>query len=326
MRFKRASAILTVVSLAAFGMATTAGAASRGSAPVVKTLAAATVMSTSATFFGTVNPGGMATTAWFQWQPPDGNVSTTRSVGSGTTAVGYSSTITGLKPSTTYKFEAAAVNSRGIRYGAFVSFRTLDVQPTKIVYLTFDDGPTAGYTNEVLTDLNAAGAHATFFEIGASTFTSSGMQKNPSLPSLLLANGEQIGTHGWDHPDFRTITDAQAASEISTARNFQLSLTGHDSKLFRFPYNQSTTGALSYLNSQGMRAVGFDIAPDDWDATVPDSQINSAIMAQVSNGAVIELHDGQDVLGRDGGHPGYLPSLLSQLKAAGYSFSIIPSV
>lgn len=87
------------------------------------------------------------------------------------------------------------------------------------------------------------------------------------------------------------------------------------------PYNQSTDGALAYLASQGMQAAGFNIAPSDWDGTVPDAKVNADIMSQVFNGAIIELHDGQDVLSRDGGHPGYLPSLLSQPKAAGDSFS-----
>ena len=36
---------------------------------------------------------------------------------------------------------------------------------SRVVYLTFDDGPTHGYTDEVLADLNAADAHATFFQL-----------------------------------------------------------------------------------------------------------------------------------------------------------------
>lgn len=71
--------------------------------------------------------------------------------------------------------------------------------------------------------------------MSVSSYAPSGMQKNPTIPGLLLASGDQISTHSWDHPDFRTINAAQAADEISRARNFQVSLTGYDSKLFRFP-------------------------------------------------------------------------------------------
>jgi hypothetical protein len=46
-------------------------------------------------------------------------------------------------------------------------------------------------------------------------------------------------------------------------------------------------------------------------------------MSQLRDGAVSQLHDGQDVLGRDGGNPGYLPQLLIDIKAAGYSFGLL---
>ena len=49
----------------------------------------------------------------------------------------------------------------------------------------------------------------------------------------------------------------------------------------------------------------------------------NAVIAPAKDGAVVQLHDGQDVLGRDGGHPGYLPLLLTQLKAAGYAFGTL---
>jgi peptidoglycan-N-acetylglucosamine deacetylase len=291
-------------------------------------------------------------------------------IGSGTTAVALHANITGLAPSTAYSFQVYAWNSRGQKNGTLVKFTTSAAvgpspspspsptsaspspspSPTSAgtIYLTFDDGPTAGYTNLVLNDLNAAGAHATFFEIGQSTYTDSGMcpstavgTPTPSYATCLanagnaaygnyglvlsiLAAGNQIGTHSWDHPNFTTLTTAQTAAEISQARSLQVAVTGHDSKLFRFPYNQATTAALSYLSSQGMQSIGADIDPSDWNwQSVTDAQVISTVMSQLRNGAVIQLHDGQDVLGRDGGNPGYLPQLLTDIKAAGYSFGLL---
>ena len=140
----------------------------------------------------------------------------------------------------------------------------------------------------------------------------------------ILAAGDQIGTHSWDHPNFTTVTAAQTTTEISQARSLQVAVTGRDSKLFRFPYNQVTTAALTYLSSQGMQSIGADIDPSDWNwQSVTDAQVISAVMSQLKDGAVIQLHDGQDVLGRDGGNPGYLPQLLTDIKAAGYSFGLL---
>jgi peptidoglycan/xylan/chitin deacetylase (PgdA/CDA1 family) len=351
---------LTVVSVIAVVILMSAAATAssvKAAAPTATTLAASNVTSTTATLNGSVNPDGLATTTWFQWNPPDGDSSTVLDIGSGATAVARHANITGLMPSTAYSFQVYAWNSKGQKNGALMKFTTSAAvgpspspSPTSAgtIYLTFDDGPTAGYTNLVLNDLNAAGAHATFFEIGQSTYTDSGMcpstvvgTPTPSYAACLanagnaaygnyglvlsiLAAGDQIGTHSWDHPNFTTLTAAQTTTEISQARSLQVAVTGRDSKLFRFPYNQATTAALSYLSSQGMQSIGADIDPSDWNwQSVTDAQVISAVMSQLRDGAVIQLHDGQDVLGRDGGNPGYLPQLLTDIKAAGYSFGLL---
>ena len=127
MKGKKASAVVVAAVTFALTMAATGAGAATRTAPVVKTLAVSAVTSSSATLNGSVNPGGLATTAWFQWQPADGDNSTTRTVGAGTTPVTYSSTITGLKPATSYKYEAAAINSKGTRYGTLVTFTTAAV-------------------------------------------------------------------------------------------------------------------------------------------------------------------------------------------------------
>jgi len=342
MRWKATLAAVIVVPAAAVFLAGSATAPNaKTAAPVVVTLAASGVTATSATFNATVNPNGLATTVWFQWQPADGDTNTARAIGVGTSPVPVSVTITGLKPGTAYKYQVAAWNSKGTKLGALTPFTTAVTDPppppTKTVYLTFDDGPTAGYTNEVLADLTAAGAHATFFEIGQSTYTASGMcpgtasynscltsAGNAGLVRALLAAGNQIGTHSWDHPDFTSLSAAQTATEVSRARNLQIAITGQDSKLFRYPYNFATAAGANYLASQGIQAVGADIDPSDWNwQLVTDTDVITAVMTQVHNGAVVQLHDGQDVLGRDGGHPGYLPGLLTQLKAAGYTFGTL---
>ena len=66
-----------------------------------------------------------------------------------------------------------------------------------------------------------------------------------------------------------------------------------------------------------------DVVPGDWDCEVPDAQIVRNVTAAVFPGAVVELHDGHDVLCR--GHPTYLPALLAQLGALGYIFGTVPS-
>lgn len=248
---------------------------------------------------------------------------------------------------------------------------------TKVIYLTFDDGPGGAwgepatnpsappadpgtnYTQAVLNDLVAAGAHATFFETGDTTnigalgvtsadgshyptsgTASPGFPANATMPDKLLVAGMQLGTHSWDHPDFPTIaTKSLADKEISTARTEQILLTtdvthpkGYDSKLFRYPYFDSSKEGNRYLKSQGMEAVSSDIEPNDYDPAgiytgkpVTDQDIISDVVNRAYNGAIVDLHDATDVLARPAG-PTFLPGLITALKAAGYTFGEIPSV
>ena len=160
---------------------------------------------------------------------------------------------------------------------------------------------------------------------------------NYALVKQVLADGNQIGTHSWDHPDFQNITAAQAQTEISEARALQVAIMGTDTKLFRYPYFDASSGGDAYLSSQGMVAEGDTLDPSDWDLSVTDAQVTAYVMKYAVNGSVVDLHDGQDVIARDqaligppalplyspGGGPGFLPSLLSQLKAAGFTFGLL---
>jgi peptidoglycan-N-acetylglucosamine deacetylase len=189
-----------------------------------------------------------------------------------------------------------------------------------VVYLTFDDGPSPAYTSQVIADLNAVGAHATFFQIGVN------MVGNCSYMKWMLREGEQLGTHTWTHPSLPSLDYAQTAEQISKARAYSVACTGYDSRLFRFPYNRETENGNIYLGSQDMLQIGSGIDPSDWEwKKVTDADIISYTMARVYPGAIIQLHDGLDVLGRDGGHPGFLPGLLRDLKARGYAMVTLPS-
>lgn len=104
-------------------------------APTTATGAASLIGGTTAQLNGSANPNGDATTGWFRYatvNPGACNDSFgTRapavggsSLGSGTAAVGYSESISGLTPGTTYYFCAIARNSIGISFGSIMAFTT----------------------------------------------------------------------------------------------------------------------------------------------------------------------------------------------------------
>lgn len=104
---------------------TVASATPTGSAPAVTTSAASAVTTTTATMNGTVNPNGLATSAFFQVGLTAAYGTTSSIVQlSGSSAVGVNSTTNNLSPGTTYHYRLVATNSAGTSDGADVTFTT----------------------------------------------------------------------------------------------------------------------------------------------------------------------------------------------------------
>jgi hypothetical protein len=100
---------------------TTAGSG----APIVQTLAAAAVTTTSAQLNGSINPNGFDTTAFFEYGLTTSYGSSTASGDFGTTSQNIGFVHTGLSPNTTYHYRVTASNSQGTTHGADASFTTL---------------------------------------------------------------------------------------------------------------------------------------------------------------------------------------------------------
>ncbi len=112
-------------------------------APIVSTNPPTAVTSAGATFQGTANPNGSSSFGYFRYGTtspgtcsdsfgtrwPSSSGSDT-SLGSATSDVPYSRTISGLLPGTTYYVCAAARNSFGTRFGAVLSFTTNPALPS----------------------------------------------------------------------------------------------------------------------------------------------------------------------------------------------------
>ena len=190
----------------------------------------------------------------------------------------------------------------------------------KQVYLTFDDGPTPGYTAEVLGDLKAAGAHATFFEVGKH------MMGEQDLMKAILQNGNQIGIHTWSHADLATVTWGETYNQIQQTRIQLTNETGDVSYIVRYPYFIEGPYGASVTKALHLGVAWSDISPEDWSATTSNQQIIATVMKHVFPGATIGLHDGNGPLPGPPGNretPAYLPGLLGALKAAGYQFGVL---
>ena len=104
-------------------------------APTVTTVPAVNITSSSALLRGSANPNGSNTTGWFRWgtfavcSDAVGNRAPLNPIddatlGSGVSAQSYNQSISGLSPSTDYKFCAIAKNSVGTSLGVVETFTT----------------------------------------------------------------------------------------------------------------------------------------------------------------------------------------------------------
>lgn len=112
--------------------------------PVVTTLSAISVANSSATLRGTIIPGGSTGSGWFEYGTTSALGSETLSVvlGSGTQAIEFSHSLTGLNQLTTYYYRAVGENKDGETFGNVMTFTTGTPTPT----------PTPGVEPKISTD------------------------------------------------------------------------------------------------------------------------------------------------------------------------------
>ena len=111
--------------------------------PQVTTSVATEVRTGSAVLNGKVNPNNLATTVLFEWgdradQLPNRTIA--QDVGSGSTNLDRSNSITGLNPDTTYFFRMVGVSGATEVPGATLSFHTEPVKPTVTTLQTTNIG------------------------------------------------------------------------------------------------------------------------------------------------------------------------------------------
>ena len=102
----------------------------------------------------------------------------------------------------------------------------------KVVYLTFDDGPTPNNTPKILDILKKNNIKGTFFVIG----------QNPDLYKRIVDEGHAIAIHTYSHEYKQVYASVDAFfADLYKLRDLIIEKTGVDPKVTRFPGGSSTT-------------------------------------------------------------------------------------
>lgn len=179
----------------------------------------------------------------------------------------------------------------------------------KIVFLTFDDGPTE-VTTYVLNELKKMNAMATFFCVGDN------VKKYPEIFSRIVSEGHSIGNHTMTHVKGWRTNLTQYIDETDACEK----LTG--TKLFRPPYGRITKKQGQELLNKGYTIVMWDILSKDykWNLNVPNAL--KRIKKRVHRGSIIVFHDQPKA---EQNLKNILPELLEHFRREGFQFGILSS-
>ena len=134
-----------------------------------------------------------------------------------------------------------------------------------LVALTFDDGPDPVWTPKILDILKTEKVPATFFVVGENALT------QRALLEREIAEGHEVGSHTYTHPNLAEATPAQTALELNANQRLFQAYTGRSLRLFRAPYfgdAEPTTAdeitPVAEAQRRGYLSVGLHVDPDDW--------------------------------------------------------------
>lgn len=195
-----------------------------------------------------------------------------------------------------------------------------------VVTLTFDDGPSSATTSIVLDVLAKYKIKATFFMLGSRASSS------PSMVSRVVRDGHIIANHSTSHPNFRTLSSANARRQIEVSdRVLSPYMTG--AKYFRYPYGNSTCTGNAILTENGYQIpIGWHVDSCDWALTDnyasakevkacggpvgPRSVVNHTLsMVDRMGGGIVLFHDIHANTARN------LETIIVALIKRGYTFT-----
>ena len=194
----------------------------------------------------------------------------------------------------------------------------------KIVYLTFDDGPSAN-TEKILDILKEYNAKATFFVTGNN-------QKYDNLMKRAHDEGHAIGLHTYSH-DYKEVYASEKAyfKDLKKISDLVEKITGEKSYLIRFPGGSSNTVSAQYskglmsLLTKKVQEKGYQYF--DWNCDSTDASGNNVPVNVLVKNATsctsqhinILMHDtdAKDTTVKA------LPKIIEYYREKGYTFKAI---
>ncbi len=185
------------------------------------------------------------------------------------------------------------------------------------VALTFDDGPSLPFTDEILEILQKNKVNATFFVLGKNALL------NPDIIRKAYKNGNAIACHSITHRDLTILNSEQLKYEVLGCKKIIQDILGKAPVCFRLPYNKVNPEIQAYIESHNMRVVGTKIDSGDWKGEAKGDNIVNQTLSLIYPGYEITMHDGSSGDENRQSTIQALPILIKRIKEMGLGLSRI---
>ncbi len=188
-----------------------------------------------------------------------------------------------------------------------------------VIALTFDDGPNAAYTPEILRTLEKHDAKGTFFVTGANA------KRHPQVAREIVEHGNQIANHSYSHSESLTfLSPSQIMRDCREAEEVIRESTGLAPRFYRAPYGRLSPWMLWVLRSHGLLLIQWDCSGKDWRNPSADELVHR-VTKSARAGGILLFHDGLGLnLNPDRSQLAQaLPVIIEQLQARGCQLATV---
>lgn len=188
----------------------------------------------------------------------------------------------------------------------------------KVLYLTFDDGPTEDITSWVLSELDKYNAKATFFCIGKN------VMHLPLIFQDIVKKGHVIGNHthnhlnGWKKTSKIYLQNIKKAQEIIDLNIGNQKLIHQ--KFFRPPYGKIHTSVAKKLIEKDYKIIMWDVLSGDFDQSITKEKCLENVINNAVPGSIIVFHDSVKAYKN---LKLTLPKVLAHFSKKGYDFKAL---
>ncbi|MGL5648526.1 MAG: polysaccharide deacetylase family protein [Clostridium sp.] len=190
----------------------------------------------------------------------------------------------------------------------------------KIIYLTFDDGPSSGPCTETLDILKSENVKGTFFVLGSE------IKGNEEILKRISNEGHSIGLHSMTHDRNKLYSnDENFLKEMLTLQTLIKEVTGIESTVLRFPFGANNNtyslkkSLVTLLHKNNLKI--YDWTLDSKDGEFFNSPPSIFIKASKSkdNNITLLMHCGSV----NKNSPKALSEIIKYYKENGYTFKVI---